>query len=70
VSKTPAPAPVYTYDTAPDSPQLAGKLVTARTLKHAVATGKISYAKFGNRVIFTEADLQEYVDRSTVKAVR
>lgn len=60
----------YTYETAPDSPELHGTGVTSRMLRRSVEQGRISYRKPGLRVIFSSVDLQEFLDRSTVKAVR
>lgn len=61
----------YTYKTAPDAPALRGTGVTERMLRRAVELGRISYSKpGGQRVIFSSADLQEFIERSTVKAVR
>lgn len=67
MSATPA---FYTYETAPGSPTLQGMGITERQLRRAVATGKISYSKPGLRVIFSEDNLREYIERSAVKAVR
>jgi hypothetical protein len=44
--------------------------ITERQLRRAVATGKISYSKPGLRVIFSEDNLREYIERAAVKAVR
>lgn len=60
----------YTYETAPDAPELAGMQVSSRMLRRAVEQGRITYLKFGNRVIFTPAMLAEFVERSTHAAVK
>lgn len=63
--------PRHTYDSAPvESPVLQGMPVTPRQLKRAVELGKLSRTKFGLRVLLSDDDLQEWLDRATVKAVR
>lgn len=59
----------YTYDTAPDSPALRGSGLTRRQLQRAVQAGKLTCIRTGSRVLFTEEMLQDWLDRSTVKAV-
>lgn len=49
----------------------AGLGITVSKLKRAVSAGRISHLKpNGFRVIFRESDLLDFIDRSTVKAVR
>lgn len=69
MAKQPEPK-YYTYDTAPDSPQLRGMGITPRQLKRAVETRRLSCIKTGLRVLFTEEQLAEFVEKSTLRAVK
>jgi hypothetical protein len=67
---SPRPESTYTYDTAPSAPAWGGITVTTRQLRRYVESGKLSHVKLGNRVIIRERDILEFIDRSTVQAVR
>lgn len=60
----------WTYATAPDSPALAGMGITERQLRRATQTGKLSYVRPGLRVLFSEDDLLDWLERSRVRATR
>lgn len=45
--------------------QLGMKLnVCIRTIDNWIASGKISYSKLGKRVIFSQKDLDEFIERN------
>ena len=45
--------------------QLGMKLnVCVRTIDNWIAAGKISYSKLGKRVIFSQRDLDEFIERN------
>jgi excisionase family DNA binding protein len=60
----------YTYDTAPNAPELRGMGITSRQLRRWVEQGKLSHVKPGNRVLLSSTHLREFVERSTNRAVR
>lgn len=65
------PEPTYDYKSALLSPSpLAGLGLTERQLRNEVSRGRVEVIRFGNRVVLTHSALQDYLDRSTVKAVR
>ena len=69
-STIPSDKPHLTYETAPTSPRLNGIPVSSRQLRRAVELGRIGYTKFGNRVLFSDDNLSEWLERATVRPVR
>lgn len=63
-SRQPALPMYYTYETAPDSPELRGTGVTTRMLRRLVEQKKIPHHKFGLRTTFSSDDLRAFVDAS------
>jgi excisionase family DNA binding protein len=60
----------WTYVTAPNSPSWNGIVVSTRQLRRLVEGGKLSHVKVGNRVVIRDQDIVEFVEKSTVQAVR
>jgi hypothetical protein len=58
----------YTYETAPDAPELRGLGITSRQLHRWGEQRKLTIIKFGNRVLIPSSSLRELVERSTFKA--
>lgn len=62
---------LWDYNTAPDRiRELSGIPVSTRQLKSWVWAGRVTHAKVGTRVFFTDEHLRELIDSMTVKAVR
>lgn len=60
----------YTYKTAPESPVLRGMGISTRQLQRAVQLGRLSHIKPGAQVLFSDEHLRDWIERSTVPAVR
>jgi len=60
----------YTYKTAPESPALRGLGISTRQLQRAVHLGRLTYIKPGTQVLFSDDHLRDWIERSTVLAVR
>jgi len=64
---TKQPDRVYTFATAPDHPLARKYELTTRQFQRAVQAGKISYAKPGQRVLFTSEDIEQFILASRVE---
>lgn len=55
--------PVFTYETG-----AAYLHMTARQLQDATRAGRVTHVKLGQYTRFRQTDLDEYIERSTVRA--
>lgn len=62
--------PTYTYETGPTAAAWGGIPVTSRQLRRWVEQGRLNHVKPGNRVFIRERDILDFIERSTVHAVR
>lgn len=60
----------YTYESAPQSPELNGLGITPRKLRRDVGRGRIGHFRLGQRVHFSPSDLQQYRDNARIEATR